>query len=348
MTYTDSTSDNWWEVDLKGLHQLEQIVLYNRDVSQRRLSNFRVSIWNGSTEVMGGNYFVESGTHAGSVFSLSSIDGAIADRVRIELLGTNSHGDKVLSLAEVQVYGEEWSQPPVANDATFAVAESIPSGTAVGVVAASDPNLGDTLSYAITAGNTGGTFAIDSGTGAITSAAALDYETTTSYALTVTVTDDGSPAMSDTATITVNVTDVTPTESYHEWRVAQFGDDAGQSFADPYQDPDSDELTNAEEFVFGGNPLAYTEPVLMSELSPSNFIYRFTPAAVRGAEIKVQWSEDLDEEGWEDLSTRPSAGGAWEHHTTLHELTVDPTTGEVSVELPGTAARGFVRILVTI
>ena len=208
VTHTDSTSNNWWEVDLKGLHNLEQIVLYNRDSNQNRLSNFRVSVWNGSTEVLGGNYFIDSGTNAGALFSLSSLDGIVADRVRIELLGNNSAGDKVLSLAEVQVYGTEANQAPVANNATFAVAENSASGTAVGTVNATDPNAGDTLTYAITAGNTGGAFAINSGTGAITTAAALDHEATASYALTVTVTDDGNPALSDTATITVNVTNV--------------------------------------------------------------------------------------------------------------------------------------------
>ncbi|QQL44668.1 cadherin domain-containing protein [Sulfuriroseicoccus oceanibius] len=100
------------------------------------------------------------------------------------------------------------NQVPVASDATFAVAEDVVIGSTVGTVSASDPDAGDTLSYAITAGNAGGEFAINSSTGEITTAAPLDYETTTSYALTVTVTDDGTPSLSDAAAVTVNVTDV--------------------------------------------------------------------------------------------------------------------------------------------
>jgi hypothetical protein len=62
--------------------------------------------------------------------------------------------------------------------------------------------------YAITGGNAGGAFAIDPNTGAITvaNAAALDFETTPSFALTVQVTDAGG--LTDTATVTVDLTNV--------------------------------------------------------------------------------------------------------------------------------------------
>ena len=62
------------------------------------------------------------------------------------------------------------------------------------------------MTYAITAGNTGGIFAIGEGTGAITVAAALDYETTSEYTLTVEASDGNGGT--DTATVTITVTDV--------------------------------------------------------------------------------------------------------------------------------------------
>ena len=97
---------------------------------------------------------------------------------------------------------------PVANDATLAVTENSSIGTSLGTVVATDPDVSDTLSYAITAGNGGGEFTINSSTGEITTAAALDFETATQYVLTVTVSDDGTPTLADTSTITVDVTDV--------------------------------------------------------------------------------------------------------------------------------------------
>ena len=77
----------------------------------------------------------------------------------------------------------------------------------VGSVTASDPDAGQGLGYAISAGNGGGAFAID-GSGGITVAGGMDHETTPQYVLTVTVSDDADPALSDEATVTIDVTDV--------------------------------------------------------------------------------------------------------------------------------------------
>jgi uncharacterized repeat protein (TIGR01451 family) len=74
-------------------------------------------------------------------------------------------------------------------------------------VTGSDPDAGTVLAYSIEAGNAGGAFAIDPGTGAITVAGALDHETTPGYSLTVRATDDGTPALFAEARATVDVTD---------------------------------------------------------------------------------------------------------------------------------------------
>ena len=87
---------------------------------------------------------------------------------------------------------------------TFSVAENAAFGTLVGAVAASDPE-GDLLAFAIIAGNPGGEFFIPVTTGEIKVNGGLDFETTSSYTLTVQVTAN---SQSDTATVTINVTDV--------------------------------------------------------------------------------------------------------------------------------------------
>ena len=88
----------------------------------------------------------------------------------------------------------------------FEAAEDAAVGDAVGTVSATDPDEADNLTYSITAGNTGSVFAIDGGTGAITVAVALDYETTSEYTLTVEASDGNGGT--DTAAVTVTVTDV--------------------------------------------------------------------------------------------------------------------------------------------
>jgi hypothetical protein len=100
------------------------------------------------------------------------------------------------------------NEAPVVSDQGFSLAENSANGTVVGTVIASDVDAADTRSYAITGGNTGGAFAINPATGEISvaNAAALDYETTPSFALTVQVTDGGG--LTDTATVTVGLTNV--------------------------------------------------------------------------------------------------------------------------------------------
>ena len=98
--------------------------------------------------------------------------------------------------------------PPAFTGApyTFTVAEDAAEDAAVGTVTATDPDADDTVTYALTAGNTGGVFALGGSTGAITVAAALDHETTETYTLTVEASDDDGATA--TATATVTVTDV--------------------------------------------------------------------------------------------------------------------------------------------
>jgi hypothetical protein len=115
------------------------------------------------------------------------------------------------------------NEAPTADDAGFSVAENSPLGTTVGTVTASDPDTGDVLGYAITAGNESGAFAIDPLSGEITVAGALDFESLPQYVLTVTVSDDADPALSDTATVTIDLTDLNE---------APTADDAGFSVAE--------------------------------------------------------------------------------------------------------------------
>ncbi|MDA9831837.1 discoidin domain-containing protein [Akkermansiaceae bacterium] len=107
----------FWETSLASPSSINEIALYNRgDCCGDRLSNFRVSIFDGTTEVWGEDYFTGGG-NASSIFSIQEDTGgfiASGDRVRVELIGglnNGASGTDVLSLREVEIYGVAVPEP---------------------------------------------------------------------------------------------------------------------------------------------------------------------------------------------------------------------------------------------
>jgi hypothetical protein len=94
------------------------------------------------------------------------------------------------------------NDPPTINNATFSVSETAANGTAVGAVVAGDIDLGDTRSFSVLSGDPLGAFAID-GTGQITVADAslLDFETQSTWTLTIQVQDAAGATATGTVTI---------------------------------------------------------------------------------------------------------------------------------------------------
>ncbi|WP_177236806.1 cadherin repeat domain-containing protein [Spirosoma endophyticum] len=137
-------------------------------------------------------------------------NGQLVDFMIEDASGSADGAGESIAFDLIQVTGTP-SNPPVIANQTRSIAENSGNGTVVGaVIAASDPDAGQTLSYAITAGNTNNTFAINAATGQLTVAnsAVLNYEVTPSYSLIVQVSDNGTPVLSTTATVTVNVINV--------------------------------------------------------------------------------------------------------------------------------------------
>ncbi|HET6424096.1 MAG TPA: cadherin repeat domain-containing protein [Planctomycetaceae bacterium] len=100
------------------------------------------------------------------------------------------------------------NQPPVVQPKAFAINENSATGAFIGTVNATDPEAGS-LTFSIDSGNETGAFAINAVTGvlSVASSAALDFETTPQFTLQVRATDNGSPAASSTATVTVSLFD---------------------------------------------------------------------------------------------------------------------------------------------
>jgi len=149
-------------------------------------------------------------------------EGEIRD-VSFDYSATDSHGASDSASITVTVTGV--NDDPVADDQAFSVNENSANGTAVGTVVATDLDNGAVLGYAITGGNTSGAFSINALTGAIlvANSAALDFETTPTFNLTVEVTDEHGAT--DSATVTINLEDVAenvnPTAVNDVWILSQ-------------------------------------------------------------------------------------------------------------------------------
>ncbi len=124
---------------------------------------------------------------------------------------------------------------------TFSVAENSASGASVGSVSATDPDAGTTLTYSLS-GTGSSNFTINPSTGAITVAAGatLDFETTPSFSLTVTVTDNGSPVASATAPVTISLTNVNEAPAFTSGTTASVAENStGTAYAAVAVDPDA-------------------------------------------------------------------------------------------------------------
>ena len=98
-------------------------------------------------------------------------------------------------------------QPPVMGDQSFSVAENSAAGTTVGTLQYSDGDTNDSHVFTVTGGSGSGLFNIDSvGKITVANGAQLNFEAVNTYNMTVEIEDEGG--LTDTALITVDITNV--------------------------------------------------------------------------------------------------------------------------------------------
>ncbi len=116
---------------------------------------------------------------------------------------------------------------------TRAIAENTSSGVNIGSAVSATDIENDTLTYSLS-GTDASAFNIDTTNGQLQTLAALDYETKSSYTVTVTVSDGN---LTDTITVTVNITDIDelPTDS----NVCMVGDILAPGESCTYPDSDA-------------------------------------------------------------------------------------------------------------
>jgi len=169
------------------------------------------SILSGNT---GGAFAINASTGQITVANAAALNYETINVFNLLVQVKDSGSPSLSSETTVTVTLNDVNEAPVFNPVgSFSLNENSAVNSSVGTVTATDPDFFQTLTYSIVGGNTGGAFKIDSHTGAITvaNAAALDFETTQSFSLTVKVTDNGSPSLSVTTSVSVSLIDVNET-----------------------------------------------------------------------------------------------------------------------------------------
>ena len=160
----------------------------------------------------GGAFVVNSST--GEIATSASLDYESSQEYKITVQATDAASPPraTTTTTIITITGVNEHTPQFTSSGTYTVniSERLALGHDVITVSANDQDTGSQgeVTYAITAGDAYGNFAIDSNTGIVELVSGLDYETTSQITLTVTATDgdSGSP-LSAQATVTVNLVD---------------------------------------------------------------------------------------------------------------------------------------------
>ena len=166
-----------------------------------------------------------TGGDTDGVFAINPTNGriSVADVTRLDFESTGTYtltlivsdGVSVSSSQSVSIRVVDQNEAPVfAAGPVLNVNENSLNGTVIGGVAATDPDAGDALTYAISSSGPVSPFAIDGITGQIRviDASLLNFEVVSTVTLNIRVTD--ATGLTDTQAITVTINDVneTPTD----------------------------------------------------------------------------------------------------------------------------------------
>ena len=150
---------------------------------------------------IGGAFAIDGNTGEITVADASAIDfeSSTSFSLTVRAAEGSATADQTIAVSVTDV------APAVADQTVGSVSETAANGTVVGTVATTQDS---PTSFSITGGNAGTAFAIDNnGQITVTNASAIDFEAASSFSLTVQASDGTN---TDSATVTINVTDVGP------------------------------------------------------------------------------------------------------------------------------------------
>ena len=172
------------------------------------------------------------GEAAGDQSGISVSLGADGDTIAI---GANSNDGNGTGAGHVRVYDYYLEDPLITSSASFSATEN---QTAVGTVTAGDGE-GDNLTFSLS-GDDVGSFSIDETSGVLTFDSAPDYETKSSYVITVEVSDGTN---TDSQELTISITDANDAPSITSSSTFSAAENQTAVGTITATDPDGDDLT---------------------------------------------------------------------------------------------------------
>ena len=164
------------------------------------------------TDDANGRFAINAATGEVTVADTGQLDFETVTSHDITVQVTDSGGNSYDEVMTINI-ADGNDTPTDLSITASTVAENVANGTVVGTVSTTDPDAGETFTYALT-DDAGGRFAIDANTGVVTVAdgSLLDFETATSHNVTVRVTDSGGNTYDEVMPVTVTNTNETPTD----------------------------------------------------------------------------------------------------------------------------------------
>ncbi|MBL8659863.1 MAG: cadherin domain-containing protein [Rhodospirillales bacterium] len=179
-----------------------------------------------------GRFTIDAASGKVEVAEDNSLDYEVAPSHVITVSASNSAGLVLNQSFTVEL--EDINEPPTSVSLSAqSVEDKAPGGTVVGVASATDPDAGETLTYALT-DDADGRFAIDaeSGVVSVTADAGLDHEAAASHRIVIAVSDTVGHVHSEGFTITVEApTDLPSGELIEAGSETDYVDETGRRWA---------------------------------------------------------------------------------------------------------------------
>ena len=146
---------------------------------------------------------------SGSISVIRQLDRETMSEYSFSVFATNTPGQRASATVTIEVLDVNDVAPMFSRGPfNFQVQESVPVGTVLGELIAVDADAGSAGSVVYSLVDATENFFINASTGELAVVESLDYETTQMHSFTVIAIDRGSPPLSGSSTVTVDVQDI--------------------------------------------------------------------------------------------------------------------------------------------